>query len=182
MREIALHVMDVVENGIAAGANLIQVFIDEARRENLLKVVIKDNGKGIPAEMLDNITDPFITTRTTRRVGLGLSLLETAARRCEGEFHIISPPGKGTETTATFLYDHIDRAPVGDMASSIALLIGGNPNIDFLYIHMIDGEDFTLDTRELREELSLSDPMVIFHLTQSIRDALSELEKKEQSF
>jgi len=169
--------MDIAENGITAGANLIHIFIDEDRRNNLLKVVVKDNGKGIPPEMLDKITDPFVTARTTRRVGLGLSLFEAASRRCEGEFHITSVLGKGTETAATFRYDHIDRAPLGDMGSTVALLIGGNPEIDFIYTHIIDGKDFTLDTGELRQELSLSDPSVIFHLTQNIRNALGELEK-----
>jgi len=176
LREIALHVMDIAENGITAGANLIHILVDEDRSNNLLKIVIKDNGKGIPPDMLDKITDPFVTTRTSRRVGLGLSLLEAAASRCEGEFHIISLQGKGTEITATFRYDHIDRAPVGDMAGSVAILIGGNPEIDFIYTHIIDGKDFILDTGELRQNLSMSDMSVIFHLAQNIRNALCELE------
>lgn len=157
--------------------------MDEARKENLLKIVIEDNGRGIQSEKLRKITDPFYTTRTTRRVGLGLSLLETAAQRCEGEFRIESKPGKGTRVTAIFVYDHIDRAPLGNMATTIALLIAGNPDVDFIYKHLVDDKDFNLDTRELREELedlSLTDPAVIHFLTQTIKDALDQLEKDDR--
>jgi anti-sigma regulatory factor (Ser/Thr protein kinase) len=179
LRELALHILDVAENGITAGADCLEIIVDEARKENLLKIVIEDNGQGIQAEKLSKITDPFYTTRTTRRVGLGLSLLETAAQRCEGEFRIESKPEKGTRITATFVYDHIDRAPLGNMATTIALLIAGNPDVDFIYKHLVDEKDFNLDTRELREELedlSLTDPAVIHFLTQTIKDALDQLE------
>lgn len=179
MRELALHILDVAENGITAGADCLEIIVDEARKENLLKIVIEDNGQGIQAEKLSKITDPFYTTRTTRRVGLGLSLLETAAQRCEGKFRIESKPGKGTRIAATFVYDHIDRAPLGNMATTIALLIAGNPDVDFIYKHLVDDKDFNLDTRELREELedlSLTDPAVIHFLMQTIKDALDQLE------
>ncbi len=119
MREISLHIMDIAENGITAGADCIQIVVDEARNENRLKIEIKDNGKGIPKNMVDKAIDPFVTTRTTRRVGLGLSLLKTAAERCDGEFVLASEPGKGTRIKAIFQYDHIDRAPLCDMASSV---------------------------------------------------------------
>ena len=124
---------------------------------------------------MKNINDPFITSRTTRRVGLGLSLLAAAAERCDGIVRVDSQPGKGTEVTATFRYGHIDRAPLGDIAATVTTLIIGNPGIDFVYSHRIDGKDFSLDTREIRSEmtdLSLSDPKVIHHLTETIRSAL----------
>lgn len=177
MREIALHIMDIAENGIGAGADCIHILVDEAVRENQLKIEIQDNGRGIPPDILEKVTDPFVTSRTTRRVGLGLSLLKTAAERCEGAFAIDSEVGKGTRTTATFRYDHIDRSPVGDMAGSVALLIAGHAEIAFVYTHIINGKDFVLDTREFEKETGLSpaDPMVNFHLTKSIRNALAEL-------
>ncbi len=173
--------MDIAENGIGAGADCIHILVDEACSENQLKIEIRDNGRGIPGNMLDKVTDPFVTSRTTRRVGLGLSLLETAARRCEGDFAIVSEPGKGTKITATFQYDHIDRAPVGDMASSVALLIAGHSNIDFVYTHIVDGKDFILDTRELKEQgdISLADPSIILQLTQHIREALVGLRSEK---
>ncbi len=182
MREISLHIMDIAENGITAGADWIQIVVDEARNENRLKIEIKDNGKGIPNNMVDKVIDPFVTTRTTRRVGLGLSLLKAAAERCDGEFALTSEPGKGTRVKAIFQYDHIDRAPLGDMASSVITLIAGNSDVDFVYIHIVDGKNFTMDTRDIRKELgdiSLTNPTVIHHLTQSIKKELGRLKQKK---
>jgi len=170
--------MDIAENGISAGASLIRILVNEDRQNNLLTVEIEDNGRGMSAEMLAQVTDPFITSRTTRRVGLGLSLLQAAAHRCEGEFKLESEIGKGTLTSASFQYDHIDRAPVGDMAGTLTVLMMGNPNIDFNYTHQVDKKDFTLDTAELRKDMegfSLTDPTVMVHLTRTIRNAVSEL-------
>lgn len=175
MREISLHIMDIAENGIAAGAKRIEINVEENRRDNLLKVEICDNGCGIPPEMLANITDPFVTGRTTRRVGMGLSLLKAAAERCAGTFDIASEPGKGTRTAATFQYDHIDRAPLGDMVGTVMLLIAGRPETDFLYTHIINGKDFVLDTAEIRAELGdipISDPVVIRQLKQSVKEII----------
>lgn len=180
MREIALHIMDIAENGIAGGADCIHITIDEARNNNRLRIEIRDNGRGIPPEMFKRVTDPFITSRTTRRVGLGLSLLEAAARRCVGEFDIVSEPGKGVCVKAEFEFDHIDRAPVGDMASSITTLICGNPDVDFVYTHTVNKEIFNLDTREIKKELedvSITEPAVIHHLTESIKNELLKMEK-----
>ena len=182
MRELSLHILDVAENGITAGGNCIWIEVDEERNMDQLKIVIRDNGRGMPVEKLENIDDPFITTRTTRRVGLGLSLLAAAAERCDGAMHVDSKPGNGTEITATFSYNHIDRAPLGDMAATITTLIMGNPEIDFVYFHRIDGNEYSLDTREIRaemEDLSLSDPVVIHHLTETIRSALKALSSNE---
>ena len=178
MRELSLHILDVVENGITAGADCIWIEVDEDRKADLLKIVIRDNGRGMPVEKMQNIDDPFITSRTTRRVGLGLSLLSAAAKRCDGTVRVDSQPGKGTEIVTTFRHSHIDRAPLGDMASTVTTLIIGNPGIDFIYFHRIEDKDFSLDTREIRsemEDLSLSDPVVIHHLTESIRSALKKL-------
>ena len=179
MRELSLHILDIAENGITAGADCIQILVSEARRnEDLLTIVIEDNGSGMPAEKLQKPTDPFITSRTTRRVGLGLSLLAAAAERCEGNLAIDTEPGRGTRVQATFRYNHIDRAPVGDMASTITTLIMGNPQVDFVYTHIIDDNDFILDTRDLKEgkqDHALTDPVLIFHLTRSIRNSLSAL-------
>jgi hypothetical protein len=169
--------MDVAENGITAGARRICILIEEDLAENRLKIVIKDNGKGISSDMLSKVTDPFVTSRTTRRVGLGLSLLKEAATRCDGDFMIESEPGKGTVVTATFRHDHIDRAPLGDIAGTIAVLIAGNPDVDFVYDHVIDGKSFSFDTGKLRMELGKSpaDPNVLFHLRKQIEGELEKL-------
>ena len=178
MRELSLHILDIAENGITAGADCIHIEVNENRIEDVLTIVIEDNGFGMPEDKLRNPTDPFVTTRTTRRVGLGLSLLAAAADRCEGNMKIETAPGRGTRVEATFRYGHIDRAPVGDMAATITTLIMGNPQADFVYTHIIDTNDFILDTRELKEnaqDQSLTDPMIIHHLTQSIRNSLNQL-------
>lgn len=183
MREIALHILDIAENSIAAGADLINILVDEARKKNILNIEIKDNGRGIPAKMFNNVTDPFATTRTTRRVGMGLSLLKAAALRCDGSFNIESSPGKGTKVNAGFRFDHIDRAPLGNMADSLMVLIAGHPDTDFIYTHIIDENDFVLDTLEIKKELEdipITDPSIIFQLTGLIKKNLKALESKEK--
>jgi hypothetical protein len=139
----------------------------------------------MPMERLQNPTDPFITTRTTRRMGLGLSLLRAAADRCEGELEIASGPGRGSRIEATFRYRHIDRAPVGDMAATLTTLIMGNPQVDFVYTHIIDTECFVLDTRDLKadpQDRSLMDPVIIHHLNQRIRNSLHRLAEAKGKF
>lgn len=178
MRELSLHILDIAENALTAGAGLISIEVAESSPEDRLQITIRDNGRGMPPEKIRSIDDPFVTTRTTRRVGLGLSLLAAAARRCAGDITVDAAPGRGTEVTATFRHSHIDRAPLGDMAATLGMLIMGNPHVDFVYIHRLDDRDFTLDTRELKRELEgvdLSDPVVASHLTESIRRSLQEL-------
>lgn len=181
MREIALHILDIAENGIAAGADTISILVNEARKDNLLKLEIKDNGRGIPSSIFKNVTDPFSTTRTTRRVGMGLSLLKAAALRCDGSFDIESEPGKGTKVNAGFRFDHIDRAPLGNMADSVMVLIAGHPDIDFIYTHIIDENDFVLDTSEIKKELEdipITDSSIMLHLSELIKNALKDIELK----
>ena len=178
MRELSLHILDIVENGITAGADCIHINVIESHAEDLVKIIIRDNGRGIPAEKLERLQDPFVTSRTTRRVGLGLPLLAAAAERCGGKMEVTLGTAGGTEVVATFGYSHIDRAPVGDMASTLTTLMMGNPQIDFVYTHTINGEDFILDTRALKKELgvdSLEDPMVIHQMGQRIRTSLTAL-------
>ena len=181
MRELSLHILDIAENGITAGADWIKILVEENRSMDLLTMTIKDNGQGMPAEKIEKLSDPFVTSRTTRRVGLGLSLLAAAAERCEGRLTVETEPGAGTEVRVTFRHSHIDRAPVGDMAATITTLIMGNPQVDFVYTHIINDEEFTLDTRELKAEMgnhSLTNPVVIHHLTASIRNSLGQLTAK----
>jgi anti-sigma regulatory factor (Ser/Thr protein kinase) len=178
LRELALHILDIAENGISAGANRIEITVDEARSQDRLTIVIRDNGRGMPPEKMKHVADPFVTTRTTRRVGLGLPLFAAAATRCGGDMQVRSEPGKGTEVTATFQFDHIDRAPLGDMAGTIATLIVGNPHIDVVYSHSVDGKSFELDTGEIRRELgevALDDPIVMRTITESIRSSINQL-------
>ena len=165
MQDLSLHILDIVENATKADATLIEIDILEDINKDLLQITIRDNGRGMDAEMLKGATDPFVTTRTTRRVGLGLPLLEQAAKETGGNLLITSEPGKGTRVVATFQQSHIDRRPVGDMGATLTTLIMGNPDLDFIYFSNLDGEEIEVDTRSIRGELngsvSINDPAVI---------------------
>jgi hypothetical protein len=176
LRDFSLHILDVVENGLDAGADLIRISVVEDREANRMEITISDNGRGIPEDKLPEITDPFYTTRTTRRVGLGLGLFRDASRRCDGDFLVGSVVGEGTEVRAVFRLDHIDLPPLGDMAGTMAALVAGNEEKDFVYTHQVNGNRFELDTRAVREELEgvpVSNPRVLRHITLSIREFLS---------
>ncbi len=184
MRELSLHILDIAENGINAGADYVQILVEENRSGDLITLIITDNGRGMPAEKLTNIADPFVTSRTTRRVGLGLSLLSAAAERCDGGLAVDTEAGKGTQIKATFRHSHIDRAPMGDMAATIGTLIMGNPEVDFKYTHIINAKEYVLDTRDIKSEmaeLDLTDAVVVHHLMESIRKALDDLAREKEN-
>ena len=179
MLELALHILDIVENGLAAGASLISILVHEDRRRNRLEIVIRDNGRGMPAEKKARALDPFYTTRTTRRVGLGLSLFRELTMNCEGDFRLDSQEGQGTEVNASFRMNHIDLPPLGDMAASLSALIMGNEAVDFYYRHQVGEEVFELDTREVKGELDglpISHPEVVRYLRDGIREALAGMQ------
>ena len=170
--------MDIAENGLRAGATRIGVSIVEDIKNNRLKITITDNGKGLSDKMLRQIMDPFFTTRTTRRIGLGLSLFREAVKRCDGEFSIKSKEGEGTEVRATFRLDHIDLAPLGNIAGSLTSMIMGNSEVDFFYSHEKDDDVFELDTRQIKDELEgvpINHPKVIRYIEDTIRDSLSKM-------
>jgi anti-sigma regulatory factor (Ser/Thr protein kinase) len=178
MRELSLHILDIAENGIRAGADLLRIRVEESSAADRLTLSVEDNGRGIPEEKIRQIDNPFVTSRKTRRVGLGLSLLAAAARRCQGDICVEANSEKGTCVTATFRRSHIDRAPLGDMAATMEVLIMGNPHIDFRYTHRVDGSEFVLDTRDLKTELgglALHDPKVLRNVTDLMRRALVKL-------
>ncbi|MEG1153408.1 MAG: sensor histidine kinase [Ruthenibacterium sp.] len=148
-----MNVLDVAENSVSAGATLTQITLIINTQQKLQTLTIADNGKGMPPEMLARVTDPFCTSRTTRKVGLGLPFLKMAAEMTGGTLAIESTLGVGTTVTATFTLGHIDLMPLGDMASTVAGLIQCNPDVDFVYTITADDESFTVDTRELRAVL-----------------------------
>ncbi len=177
MKEISLHILDVAENGISAGADLIRIEVAEDLQSNILRIVIADNGGGIPPEQIDLAADPFYTSRSTRRVGLGLSLLDAAARQCGGGMSIESGQGSGTRVTAEFVHDHIDRAPIGDMAGTMAGLIMGNPDVEFDYLHRVDGREFRLSTQAVKQELG-GRPVTDLKVFRRIMETLRSGEKR----
>ncbi|MBW1779957.1 MAG: ATP-binding protein [Deltaproteobacteria bacterium] len=165
MQDLSLHILDIVENATQAGATLIEIDLSEDIKKDLLQLTITDNGQGMDAEMAKGVTDPFVTTRTTRRVGMGLPLLKQAAKETGGDLSIRSEPGKGTQVVATFRESHIDRRPMGDMGATLTTLIMGNPDLDFIYRSNLREQDIEIDTRSIRKELdgtlSITDPAVI---------------------
>ena len=181
MLEISLHILDIVNNSVKAGASLIELSVCEDIAKNRLTVEITDNGCGMDEDFLKDVTNPFRTTRTTRKVGMGLSLFKAAAEETGGSLSITSKVGEGTRVVTDFVYDHIDRQPLGDMASTITTVLSGNPDIDFLYRHTKDGKEFLLDTRKIREilgdDVPLGAPEVIVWLTDYIHEGLEEISK-----
>lgn len=154
MRELSLHILDIAKNATQAGASLVEIIIDEDILHNNLTISIKDNGKGMSEDLLKRVKDPFATTRTTRNVGLGIPFFEMAAKLSGGGLEIDSAPNQGTCVKAWFVYDHIDRQPLGDMPSTIMTIVAGSPEADFVYRHIIDGKEFSLDTREMKRFLN----------------------------
>ena len=173
MTEIALNVLDVAENSVRANSTLVFIEVKIDQKNDLLSILIKDDGCGMSEEQLKNVTDPFFTTRKTRKVGLGVPFYKQAALAAGGDFYIKSELGAGTETFASFQLSNIDRMPLGDINSAIHTLVVYNENIDFVYHYVFNDADFTLDTREFREilgDISFKEP----EISQYIMDYLSE--------
>jgi hypothetical protein len=178
MKDLSLHILDIVQNSISAFATLIEITIEENHQDNSYWLRIKDNGKGMSQEMADKVTDPYVTSRTTRKVGLGLPLLKMNADRTGGHLKIRSEVGKGTEVEVLFILDHIDRLPLGDMASTIVLLASANPKIEFIYTHTVDDEQYIFDTREIKEvlgEVAINDNHIFKYLKEMINENLQEI-------
>ncbi len=171
--------MDIVQNSITAHAALIGIALTIDRKEDILSVTIKDDGKGMSKEMLEHVTSPFVTTRTTRRVGLGISLFKAGAEGSGGNFEITSKEGVGTELTAVYVLDNIDRPPVGDFAGTVKTLIVCNPDIDFEVEVSIDGQKGSLDTRQVREVLGEGVPLDLPDVATWIGESLNELFPEE---
>lgn len=178
MQEISLNILDIAQNSIRAGAKNIHIEIVEDVFEDLFEFTVQDDGCGMSEELLRRVTDPFVTTRTTRKVGLGISLLKSAAQQAGGDVAIKSKLGEGTTLTATFSYSSIDRQPLGDIAAVIVSLISMNTQCDFCYKHTVNKKTFELDTRELRNilgDVSLAEISVAQWITQYINEGLTEI-------
>lgn len=179
MQEISLNILDIVQNSIRAKASLIEVIIQEAPSTDLFAFTVKDNGCGMDEEMVKKVTDPFVTTRTTRKVGLGISLLKSLALQAGGDIKLESQVGVGTVIRADFSYSHIDRQPLGDISAVMVSLISMNPTIDFVYTHSFEKEQFVLDTRELRQilgsEVSFSEISVATWIGEYINENITEI-------
>ncbi len=174
-----MHILDIVENSLAAGACRIEIRIVEDLPDDRMSIEIVDDGCGMDEKMLGQVLDPFFTTRTTRRFGLGLPLLKEACRVSDGSLCVESQPGRGTRVQATFQHSHIDRKPLGNIGDTLITLIAGHPEVDLLYEHRRNRALFVLDTREIKEGLGdvpLNTPLVLSTLRTHIQSGLKELE------
>jgi hypothetical protein len=180
MKDISFHILDIVQNSLHAGADKIVIEMIESTKQGTLVLKITDNGSGMDKDMMKHVTDPFFTSSTTKKVGLGLPLLKQNAEQTGGVFDVSSELNKGTVVTAEFRTRNIDMIPEGDVASTMRTLIAADPLKDFIYRREKDGEEFELNTAEMRAELGdvdLSHREVLEFITDFIHsnaDALNE--------
>jgi hypothetical protein len=175
MLELAAHILDIAENSVRAGAGLVEIIITEDDAKNLLSIEINDDGSGMTKEEIKKACDPFYTTKTVRRVGLGIPLLADAAGRAGGKLDLKSIKGEGTRLKATFQLDHLDRQPMGDIIGILIILIAGNCDIDFLYRHRRNERQFELDTRDIRKEIDdipINHPEILKYIRNVLEDGL----------
>ncbi|AGB42162.1 histidine kinase [Halobacteroides halobius DSM 5150] len=181
MRELSLHILDIIQNSITAEATLIQVIIEENIKDDQLLIKVIDNGSGMNKGQEKDVLDPFITSRTTRDVGLGLPLFKAAAKRCEGDFKLESNLDLGTKVVASFRHSHIDRAPLGDIVGTIITFLVSNPKLDLVYQHKFNEQKFEFDTREVKNnlgpKLEINDPQVLDWIEGYLTDNLEQLRR-----
>lgn len=187
MKELSLHILDIAQNSIKAEAEMLRIAIIENIMEDQLTIKIKDDGIGMDSDTVMKVVDPFYTTRTTRKVGLGIPLFKSSAEQCEGYFNINSQIGKGTEIIAVFKHSHIDRVPLGNMPETIITILNGCDDIDLIYTHDYNGHIFTLNSKEIKKLLDgvpISNNDVIRWLRDYVAEGLTEIysEGSERSF
>ncbi|HNW56869.1 MAG TPA: ATP-binding protein [Bacteroidales bacterium] len=185
MITLSLNILDIVQNSIRAKADEISIEITESVSGNSYRIIITDNGTGIPPDILANVTDPFVTTRTKRKMGLGLSLLKYHAELAGGGLKIDSEPGKGTKVTADFILNHIDRQPLGDIVGTIIILVASNPEINFIYQHSTDKDEYRFSSKETKEFLeveTLYDKNLLDDIASMISENLKEIEASGITF
>lgn len=178
MREISLHILDIIENSIGARANKIKVTIEENTEEDYLKIKVIDNGCGMDKEEVRMSTNPFYTKREIRRVGLGISLFKSSAENCNGYFKINSKKSFGTKVEVAYQYSHIDRQPLGDIGSTLITAILGNEDLYLHYEHIKNDKFFVFDTDEVKKELDgvpLNNPEVVCWIREYIKTGIEDL-------
>lgn len=184
MKELSLNILDIAENSIKACASVTEIILTE--NDDMLTISIADNGCGMPEDVVRAVTDPFYTTRTTRKVGLGIPLFKMAAEQTGGSFTIISktkeehPESHGTEVIATFYKEHLDFTPLGDVISTVTTLIHGHPDRDFCFSHKINDESISLDTREIRaviDDIPLNSYEILNWIEENLKEQYSEIAK-----
>ena len=179
MEDLSLHILDIAENSIQAGASLVIIRIHENIPENCLTLITEDNGRGMNQAIADKAKDPFFTTRTTRRIGLGLALLEQSAKEANGTMEVTSESEKGTRIVVTFENSHIDRKPLGNIVDTLITLIAGNPDRDFLFEYVQNNRKvYSLNTSQIKSELGsipISDILILEAIKNDVEQGLETL-------
>ena len=181
MRELSLHLLDIAENSIAAGAKNITMSIEEKSSTDLLKLKVIDDGRGMDQDTVKKVIDPFVTSRTTRKVGLGIPLLKEAAEACNGSLDLSSELGKGTALVVTFQNSHIDRMPLGDIPTTFLNLLVSNPVVHWIFIYRINDKEFFFDDEEIKTTLGdvpLTEPEILKVVREIIDTGISEVRTK----
>ncbi len=182
MNELSLHILDICQNSIKANATLIEIKITDNSIDNVYTIEISDNGYGMDKKTLSEVADPFFTTRTTRKVGLGVSLFKMAAEMTKGNLVITSVINEGTKVTATFQKNHIDRAPLGYIEDTLCILILNENMIDIYYEHNVNNSIYVFDTREVKkvlEDIPFTDYNVIMWIKNNIKEGIKNIQKEE---
>lgn len=178
MKELAMHVYDLMENSTAANSTEVKLTIRDSLKDNIYAFTIEDNGKGMSPEFLAKVTDPYTTSRTTRKVGLGLPLIKMNTENCGGGMKLQSEPGKGTRLDFWFQHNHWDRPPMGDLAGTIVMLCAAHEDIHIIYRHITDEDEYLFDTDEIHEALdgmSMNDVKVMGWLKDMVQENLEAI-------
>jgi hypothetical protein len=190
MKEIALHLLDIAENSVSAQASAVEIMVCEDLHADRLEVQVKDNGKGMPPETARQLGDPFYTTRTTRKVGLGIPLFEAAAQACNGSLNVSSQPGMGTIIQIDFQYSHIDRMPLGDFPATCLALLIAHPEVNWRFIYRqrspgsSQAQEYIFDDAPIKEILDgvpLCEPGVLGYLRQTLEEGVGAIASSAQS-
>ncbi len=178
MRDISLHILDIAENSVDAGATKVEITITENTEADRFMLKVVDDGRGMDPDLLRKIEDPFFTMKEGKRWGLGIPFLAQAAGQCGGELVVESEKGRGTAVTAEFQLSHIDRQPLGDVASSVVAMVCGHPDVDFSLHYERDGARYSFGTEGLRKELQgvpLNLPEVLNLIRDDINDGIRRI-------
>lgn len=178
IEDLCFHVVDVVQNSVTAGADRVEITITVSRRRDLVRLEINDNGRGMDAETLRRVQDPFYTTKTGKKVGLGIPLMKETALHCDGVFEMTSRPGEGTRIRADYRFSHIDTPPMGPVAEMMLQLIAATPGVDMVFAWISDAGRFDVSTGGIREQIgdmSLTHPAVLGFLREYLEENLKGL-------
>lgn len=180
MRELALHLLDIAENSVSAQARRVEINVEEDLPHDRLRLWVKDDGRGMDQDMAARVTDPFVTSRTTRKVGLGIPLLKAAAESCNGHLRIHSAVGRGTCVEVEFQRSHIDRMPLGDLAGTLYILVVGWPDVRWVFHYCAGEAEFEFDSEPIKQELGdvpLTEPAVLAFIRETLQQGIAECQQ-----